>query len=741
VGKARATLGGQPLAGTVSWGLTTGVRPFVTTVTMSRGALAALLASGAGAGGASTPGGGSVPKKPVDLVLSSGGRSKTFRGIYILHQSPGPSPAVAAVTIADRRWLWPNCLYRRFLNIRRKSGTKRLLSPNALDPMTIDPKFIFARWSLIDREKRWTAPDLLSDLGDALARWEKQETGETPDWNFSGIVDSAALPIQDLELDSGLDAAIERALAYLPGMDVYVTAEGAVRFFWRTDEKEMDEIRKAGPEVQFRGHIEPISFARTRPRKVRVYFDAEVELAFRHVEAANTGATSDRPMGVDDLFIENVLPIPDPTLSVGGVTMTTGTYITHAEAYVAWGALPGIGQALDFPLVCAAFVPYQNLWNAMLMLGAASPRVDWAARIGSVQQTFRQTFRINPAWTDRISDLRAYRVATINTETGSRGDATVFSDFCYVASMRSLLAEQLNDQSIGYCLNVATYPTDDTIADDDIAAPATVTVDDAEQGIFSVSYVAELFSPYQATLPSQIELQGANTQPGHVVAATQAGPSPFLGRGSNRPLGFNVLGQYDSPPQLTASHKLIAILTAVPASPNSKKALVYVDILPGQVAPFPGSDTCDGPMLEVHVGAAIETARVAWIDRRAADIRQFFTQEAGDPGPNDAFPLADLVVNYGESAGGAASLFEIAKAEAARIWHAQRDRSVGSATFGFRGDAEIRGAITGVHHELSVQGSLTTRYDLPGRLEPLSILRYLSGTVLRIIRRLINPGK
>lgn len=733
MGRARAFLDGKPLAGSAPWSLTTGTRPFTTVVTTSRNIADQLLGP---AGGPVSGGAGGVPKRPVSLRLESGTRSRTFEGIYILHRSPGPSPYVAALTIADRRWLWANALYRRHLNIHRKVGTKRLTSPGQLDALNLEPRFNFARWSLKGRSAPWTAKDLLEDLAAAIQGFEQNEVGVKPDVILPTIPADGTLPIQDLELDGELDACIERALAYLPGMEVEVTAAGAVRFFWRTDEKEMDEVRQAGPEVQGRGHIEPISFGRVRPRKIRVFFDVEAELAFRADEDTSTTSDDDEAA----MTCVNVLPVPDPSLTLAsGDVVTTGTYITLPEAFAAWGLMPGANIPLDSGVCCAAFVPYQNLWNSIIEHGSTAPDANWAARVSVLQRSFRQTFRINPAWVDRISDLRPYRVATINTATGTRGDASVYSDFAYVPSMRTLIAESLNNGSIGYVVNVAGYPSSGVVTSSTIAAPADVTIDDAEQGVFTVSYHADPIRMYEMALPSQVELAGENTAPGTLVASSRAGPSPFLRR-SNRPLGFNLLGQYHDPPRLTLRHKLIAIMTAVPASPNGKGALCYVDVQPNEVPPFSGQNACDGPVLEIHIGGAVETARVAWIDSQRNRIKLFFTQDAPDPGEG-AYGLADLVVNYEDNKGGAASLRALARAAAARIWHALRDRAVGSATFGFRGDAEIRGSISGIHHELSSSGGLTTRYDLPGRIEPLSLDRYLDATALRIKNRLINPGK
>lgn len=737
MGGSRASLDGKPLLGAVSWAQTSGVRPFQAVVYVRQDDAKALLGEG-GTAGTSKP-------NPVTLKLSGGlpERSGEFRHVYVLHRVPAPVPKYAALLISDRRWLWSRTVYRRHMNVRRKAGTKRLTSPDQLDPTNLEPALVYASWSLRNRTTPWTAKSLIDDLADAVESWERAEVGASaPPAVRPALDDTGQLPIQDLELDGPLDECIERALSYLPGMDVTIDPDGSARFFQRADGSERAEIDKASPETQTGGHIEDVKFARTRPRKVRVWFNVEAEIRVDFDELASTSSTS-AVTDDDAIRAENVLPIPDFQLSVGGQTMTTGTWITMAEAFVAWGALPGPrgGGVLDFPAVRRAGVPFNGLWNAADLLGAEVPDQDWTARIGAVMTHFRRTFRIRRTWMDRFFEIRAYRVATINTETGTRGDATVWSDFSYLPTQRSMRAEQNNGQGLSYAMNVVCYPSSGLLADAPRACPATLTIQDSDQGVFTVSYNPDPNRLYEIALPSQVEEEGANTPPGTLVPSSVAGPSPYLRR-STRGIGWNILGRFQRPATLTASHKLIALLTAIPASPNSKRALCFVDVYPGEVPSFPGQGSCEGPMQEVRVMPSLEVARVAWKDSARDRIIGLFNEDDGKPIGDDAeYALADLVVNYSGDAAGGASLRGIAIAEAARLYHAQRDRAVGSATFHLRGDARLVGSMTGIHHQLNPRGVILSRYDLPGRVEPMNIARFLPASIRRILFRLVNPGK
>ena len=113
------------------------------------------------------------------------------------------------------------------------------------------------------------------------------------------------------------------------------------------------------------------------------------------------------------------------------------------------------------------------------------------------------------------------------------------------------------------------------------------------------------------------------------------------------------------------------------------------------------------------------------------------------PGYSGAFPLADVVLNYNQDSAGAASLTNIAHAIAAREWHALHDRMAGSAEFGVKSDGKYKvvGWISAVRHVFTRTGKWTVRYDLPGRIAPFAWMRYAGASVLRIVGRIINPGK
>lgn len=740
--KTVATFSGKPILGAVSWGLSSGVRPRTAVVSMTPQNAAALLGSvrqSSGGGVAVTGGGGASASsaRVHSLEIDAGGRRGTFQGIYLLNEVAAPSPKWRSFLIADRRWLWANAVYRRTINERRKVGTVRLSSPGQLDRMNLEPDLAYKVYSLKDQRTPWTATELLSDLAAEIRRWEAQEGFSTPSVVVPNIAALDTLPIQDLDLDGTLDSCIERVLAFIPGLDVTVDADGAIRFFWRTGTDEAEQLQKAGPETIGGGHAQPVSYRRTRPRKIRCYFSVEWEARIDTAELASTSSTvAPDPNG---WTADNVLPVPDYQLTLStGATVTTGTWITFPVALSSWGTPPGLNAALDFPMIRRGMCPGNSLSNLLTEHGRSQPDQDWARRAGAIETNYRRTFRINPRIMDRVADVKAVRVATINPETGTRGDAAVWADFAYVATRRSRYAEAANHSFTNYAMNVVCYPSSGRI-DSMAAAPARVTIEDADQGIYSIEYQPSPTRLYTDALPAQVEEAGSNTPPGTLVAAGKGGPSPFLRR-STRGIGWDVIGRFQQPFTLTAQHKTITVLTVVPAAPNTKRAMAWVDIVPGDVPSFPGQAECEGPMLEIRVGAGLEVARAAWVDSRKDEIQAaIVTDDARPIGPDEQYPFADLVTNYNSGGfnGNAASLTTIARACAARIWHAMRDRQLGGATFGFTPAAQLAGALTEIEHELQMSGTVTTRMSLPGRIEGLDLARYMDASTRRVVFRQI----
>ena len=721
----KATIGGFPILGAFAWRLANGVAPVQTVAELRPGDVETMLKGQA---------------RALDLEISTTGwlswfwkRKKTFSGLFALQEAPGDNPrGPKRVLIADKRWIWPSFFYRRAFNITRKVGTKWLNGPNQIQPnATLVPTVAYAPWSLNGGTKPYTAEDMLNCLAEAIGQAEEQFQLRKSKVVISDAVKRVqGTPIQDVELDGPLDECIERALAYLPGVSVYVAANGDIVFYdtASNSENRYSEISEAVAG----GHIIPTSFSRVRPSAIRVYFDVRAEVRFDFTETS--GSTNE----ADARYADNVAPIPDPTLTVNGANLTTGAWAKLTDLYTAWGNTPGLGRALDTATVRKCMIPFLDSWSALVKAGLAVPDADWMARLATVQTHFRQTFQINRRWMDRIREFRAERVGTIDSVTGTRGKAPVYSDYAYLYSQRSQYLETSGDPG-AYVVNVIGYPSDGTIDENTRAAAATLSVVDPDQGVVSIDFLADTFRVYEQALPSQVELEGDNTTPG--TSPTSPGPSPTLGF-STRPIGFNLIGTSDKLPTLTGNDKKSFIVTCSPGSPNDKAALVYVEIKPTDegVANFPGKDACVGPIMEIRINPSVDVARVPWTDANADRIQRFFTRQAGI-GPVNVETIDDLVMNYGGTIQGGASMRGIAVGAASAVWTSLRDRRVGAASTAYSPGIEPTGSLSSVSHTIDAgTGAVMTNIALPDRVAPLNIDRYLPESVKRIIHRIVNPG-
>jgi hypothetical protein len=710
----RATLAGFPLLGhgAFRWEFRPGVEPTLAEADFAPEHAAVLLDG---------------ELRPLKLGIEASDAAKIeIDGVFVIQELPGPNPRIRRLLLADRRWFWSRKHVRRSFNVRRRAGVSRAPSPGA--PPVVDPvvdEVAYAPWSLRDGTP-WDAEQALRDVLEELDGFEAAEGGLGGlDWGATGRLDQ--VPFENLHLDDPGDQAVARLLAYLPEYQVVATPQGTILVYSRLDQGETELMEPFGPEMVGAGHIELCSLERLRPREIRVLFTREAEVRFDFAETETGASVVQNP---EERFAENVLPIPDFQLAVGGRTLAQGTWITIAQALAAWGPAPGIGP-ITVRTLRIGLVPFMDLWAGLELAGARDPDADWTARLAALQTHWRRTFRINRRWMDRIARLNAYRVATVDPVTGTRGPALAWSDYCLLNSLRSLIADIRGGHDLRFAINQAAYPSGGKLASARHASPARVEVVDPDQGIIRLEWLMDELRLHDTVMPGTI----ANN------------PSPDFGQRSGA-IGFNVvLRSFDEDrlPQFAAGYKAIVLLSAIPASPNDGRQLHAIAVKPADVMQdLPESlrsQLFRGPPMEVRVLPSLETARVAWVDDRKGDIEQLFGL-GGDPkSPPD---LDGLLLNDG--AGGrraqAGSLNEIAKAVALRVWAGFADRNIGSARFGLLAkDVVPRGLIDSISVEVDTTGVVSSGVET-GRTPPkVSLFSLLPGDVRTFLLRLAQPGK
>lgn len=726
--KAEATLGGRPLllSAPVRWMLTEGVQPSVQTFDMAPADASSLFAK----------------KGPVTLKIEPPeGNPVEVTNLWVLHIEPGPNPWISRITMADRRWFWTYARVLIRMNLRRNIGIKRILRNDAF-AVEFDraPDVAFARFSLDNKTRRFVALRTVQKTFEQLKDAEKEHHGVTFPLKLDERIGNKirGMPIEGLEIDDQGDMAVKRALSVLPEAGVTVDYDGTVVVFSRAGGDDAAIIKALMPETRDRGHVDLVRNAKIRPKKVRVWFTRECELRFDFIEQATvrnaTVASGDGPLG-DLRRLENVLAIPDYDLLVGTDTLPQGTWITVDQAFQSWPNMPllGVTRKLDHDLVQQALVPHMELFEA---LGLAGERPDgkgtlenWPGRIAAVQNHYRQTFRINRQWMDRILSLREYRLATIDPQSGQRGPVRAYGDYAILYSQRALWRSAKQNKKMDYAINRSAFPDGGDFDINAETSPAVVRLVDHDQGILHLDYrgTDPLSGDTRMIIPSQIALDSMPT---------------FDARQRTRSITFDSVIKGNRPPRASASYRMSLILVAIPAAPNDKNQLHMIEVSPADIGDLipesqrGGLSEAEGPVMDIRIGANVEVARVQWLDDRAADIEKCFG--IGEGAPN----LTNLVMNEGPATAAnlerGASLNQIARAEAARFYGSLVDRYEGEMTGYMNGGVHLNGWTGEIIHEYNGEGETTTKVTFPPKIPQFPLASFLDSSTRAALFRLVK---
>jgi len=740
-GKTIATIGGYTILASspVRWSFSEGTDPVVETFDILNKDADALMNEG---------------RKSVTLHLESDDRIIDIKHLWVLRRAPSDHKFYARITVADRRWLWPYAHVIGRYNVPLEAGVKRLASLDAPEITPTAIRFHYAPWSLKTQPVDvgylgvpWTTEEVIKDVMGKARRSEKGFTG-MPGMDISPRIGQELnkVPIEDLEINDAGNVAIGRVLAYLPEAGITVDKDGVIRIFSRVDGAELVicGLVQGGSsleaEIPGRGHVEMISNIRTCPSKINVWFVRKQEVRFDTIEAESS-ASNTSPVVRDKRLMVNVLPVPDYKISMGaGNDVCQGTYVT-VDAYLnALTAPPGTTIAkLDHRHLQRAFMPYLDLWGALQLLGIRDSDADWPARIAALMTHYRRTYRINPRWMSRFFKIFAHRVATLDVVTGTRAPSMAYADYAYVGSQRywwKQLGETpgMGAADLAYAVNVNGYPQGSDMGDgvkkfDSKTKPAPIEVQilDHDLGIIHFNYRLDPVKLFDTVLPSHVE----NIPTGDL---------------SNRmrPIAFNAVisGQEHEPPRLASSHKAAVIISAIPACPNDMRQFFRVEVPAADIAEMLPSQMRDvlnnaiGPEMDIFIKPGIEMARGVWLDDKATEIDQMF----GVGGTNDARMGVDLIINWEEGnqnnpGDRAASLNEIAKAAAARVYAMYASHATGKASSRIKGSVTVAGWISRVTHEIAQNGEATTSIDLPEHLPALDWFAFMDASTRQILMR------
>jgi hypothetical protein len=705
------------------WTLRSGVQPVTQAFDMSREDADRLLGTAGAGGGPITGGsGGNTVTLRIESSSEDGGKQGEFQRLHVIHRAPGKNPHEARVVVADGRYFLPYKHILRRYNVRRTTGVKRVVNQATPELQPVVGQIEYAPWSLtqdVDSgSSRWSALEVLQDiLSEAL--------GIIPggaNFFIFGRVGTLDVPIENIEFDDTADNAIARIMGYLPAAMLYVDPTGRFVVDFKSSGEERGVLQALGPAHVDGGHDEFVTMDRVRPALVHVGFHRKIEVRFDAEELVTTRERNGR-------FMDNVLEVPDFTLDVPNVgTVCMGTWITVEQALEAWGVNANLGRALTLADVRAMLVPFNDMMAGLSEVGAAPSGADWPARIAALSRHFRRTYRLNRRWVDRAFRIEACRVAVIDPVGGTRAPALAFCDRYHLGTQRSLFTARTAGQSLAYSVSILGWPSGGTINSSTRAA-ATVSVIDADQGIIDLDFASDPLRQFDVAYPSQIELEGDNTQPG--TQSPHPGPTSAIDDTSVSPT-FD--GCYDDDQRfytLTARHKVAVILTLTPAAPNNAGQLTWITKRP------PGArGTAQGPEMEVVVGSGVEMARVAWQDGKADLIERAFGISDGSL----RVDLSELTVNQRSDDFGA-SLDAIAEAVARKVYADFSDRVQGGRTSDFNPALVPVGWLDEVIHTVGQDGRVETQIAFPGRGPTLVMTTFLPESTRKILFRLGDPGR
>lgn len=738
-------VGGVTILGSsmAQWTLTEGVRPSTATVDIDAGDVDRLLRT--------------FPS-PITLTLFVGSAQLDYQFLYALQQVAAESPQIARVQLVDQRYFWTTRQMRAGFNVRRKTGIRYFTAPNAISgPRQVIPTIAYAPWSLRGSEgavgtTTWRAVDILEEIKKRIADTVESATGQAPpDPEIAPSASFAVrqLPVEDLFLHGDVATCVAQMMDYFPGIGLFIRADGTPVFFSKAAGDDADMVKALGPEKVGAGHVEPmLSLRNVRPKRIEVCFLRECELRFDFNEG---GTTSE-----DGRYLENVLPIPDFTLTVGSETLAQGTWITIQQALTAWNADGGLPllkgtRPLTLNDVQRACIPENGIAEAIGILGIASPTANWTARIATLLAHYRRTYRINKRWMDRIFQLKASRVAMQNFTTGARADSPIYSDYAYLGTMRSLYRDRLN-KTLNYVNNQPIF-SGGNISATQIAAPGRVVIVDHDQGILRFEFLGDPAGVYQTVFPSQIvSRRDESSGPGHAISGGGGPTGDVTNRRVN--IAWGILSDPANVLQLMPNHRAATIVTAMPGlgaqglQIDEKAGQFHIEsVSPTDhgVGDFAGSNECKGPVLQVFITPGLDTALVPWFDDtdKSAAIEACFGPPFTSSTDAASFTLnAPVGTGGGKGNPGAvgASLREMALAAAARIWHSLADRAQGSTSGTLVPSIEPRGWIEGVTHALLPSGEASTAISIADRVEPFDLVAYLPPGVRWTILRLVDPG-
>lgn len=746
--KCVATLGGVPLAATqgIAWRFTTGTAPYTAIFVVHKDDWGKLSGQ---------------KGKPLDLVITdSRGVTTTVKFVYVLHEAPSDGPNRVNFVVADKRWLWPYKLVARDYNIPRKTGNRTYVDGSLRDvpieTAVVVDKYDFLAYSLKSDGTRWDAQEAVEDVLDILEPRRPSGGVGPPNPNgtfriesfpvkaISGRGDAGEFALQGVQLRDPGDQALARLLGYIPGAEIFVEASGAAVVFDGADLGAVDTRFGQLPATSWDGdYAQAIDRSKIRPGKVIVHFQREVECVFNFKDQYTGTTTGNQP---DDPFLENVIPTVDPVTTIQEFDPEANRLVNKHVPPGTWVRVDRWLKAMDddrplnsFPWTFETIRSHWHLGALESVLGLLEDGTDdgsqefinVAARVSALRKHFRQTFRINRRYMERIREIRDVRVALLDPVTGARAPAAVWGQACVVPSEKGnrIAARRTSDPTKLRLWKNVDFLALKNQGEQLIStppSPARVVMVDEELGIFSVEWLVSPYGTVASFIPCMlVDPSGAPSAPSRDLSLQDTDP---MGGNFRIDGGGNELYMKDR-------MQLSVLLTIVPCAPNSEKQFHPIEMTASDVMTvFRTSfriDRGSGPDMEVFVPPGESTARFAWItdDTANSTIRDLLGLLPGDdPGIEGTNLPGFALINEDRE------LKPLARAIAAEVLSPFADAIQGVVVTPVPTDGlKLVGNMDSVSVRVGSDGKVDAVHVMPGEQRVLSRFAALPESARRII--------
>jgi hypothetical protein len=738
--KAKVTLGGTPLSGVgaIAWRFQTGTRPYLTTFNVHNSVWKSTLK-------------GKVGKPLVLEVRDSRGVTNTVRDLYILHVAPGGSPNRTSFVVADKRWKWAYPLIVRDYNISKKSGNRSNKQDVPIPGARVADVYDFKPYSLKGGDSKWTAKEAVKDVLEQL----EPENHIIEAFPIKGDGGEGQFTLQNIMLRDQGGVALGRLLSYIPAAEVYIDRWGKARVIDAADfEGLQSHFDSLDPHTWDGDKAELVDRKAIRPSQVNVYYQREVEFLVEFEDDARTRTQPDP----DAVYCENVIQTVDPETTIGSHfdpetkepvadKVAQGTW----EEFFTWlAAMEKDRPPSSFPWT---FQTIREQWVVGDLEGALGGRpgnpkgvadsdsqdkLNAVLRVQSLKRHFRQTFRINERYMNRIRDIQAHRAGLLDPVTGMRAASSVWGQAMIIPTEKGKQMSHRKDKDKdGILIQIDSLPAGEKNLNTATVSPAQVVILDRDKGLFRIEWMG---SPYGTD---------AGFIPCHTVNANgaKAGPGRDLSKQDEQPMGMGMTasglgtGLFLSP---TMEFKMI--ITMVPGAPNNKKQLHVEEVKVSEISDLFRKEykiqQGQGPILEVYVPPGEATARFEWQQDKKAKATMIELLGLNSDDPNEA-GLDDPTLNGFGFVNGDREIHNHARAVAAEALAAYADNIQGQvATVMSRKGLTLKGNMGGT--TLQVAGAPSAKvnvvHNFPGQAKPISRFAMLSDTARFIVLGIVPIG-